>query len=83
MPFFVYIIQSQLDDSLYIGQTNDLEGRILRHNQGRSSYTKTKRPWVLLHHECFECRSSAVKRESYLKGLHSRKAILNIIGSAG
>jgi putative endonuclease len=48
MGYFVYIIRSQKDESLYVGQTNNLEERLRRHNQGRSKYTKSKRPWELL-----------------------------------
>jgi putative endonuclease len=64
MAYFVYIIQSQIDDSLYIGQTSSIQERLLRHNQGRSRFTKLKRPWKLLYSEEFESRSQAIKREA-------------------
>lgn len=67
MPFYVYIIQSENDGSFYIGSTNNLAERIERHSQGRSKYTKSKRPWRLRHSEEFETRSEAVKRENQIK----------------
>jgi putative endonuclease len=67
MEYFVYIIQSQVNGSLYIGQTRDLQDRLIRHNQGRSRYTKAKRPWTLLYSEQFKTGSEASKRESELK----------------
>jgi len=67
MTYFVYIIQSARDSSYYIGSTQDLEERLSRHNQGRSKYTKNKRPWKLVYSEKFSDRSSAVKRENQIK----------------
>ena len=75
MPFYVYIIQSQKDGSYYVGSTQDLDERIERHNQGRSTYTKLKRPWKLLYFEEFPDRSSAIKRENYLKRQKSKELI--------
>ena len=62
MPFYVYILQSMKDGSYYIGSTNNLEDRIERHNQGRSQYTKLRRPWKLVYSEELPDRSSAVRR---------------------
>ena len=67
MAYFVYILQSLKDGSYYIGSTNNLEDRYERHNQGRSQYTKAKRPWKLVYHEEFTDRSSALKRENQIK----------------
>ena len=79
MPYYVYIIQSELDKSYYIGSTQDLVERLKRHNQGRSRYTKTKRPWILVYSEEFPDRSSAMKRENYIKNKKSRSYINTLI----
>jgi len=63
----LYIIQSLIDDSYYIGQTNNLEDRIKRHNLGRSNYTKNKKPWKLVYPEEFNTRSEVIKREKKIK----------------
>lgn len=67
MPYYVYIIQSEKDGSYYIGSTQDLSERIERHNQGRSQYTKAKRPWKLVYYEEHPSRSAAMKREMEIK----------------
>ena len=67
MAFYVYIIQSELDGSYYVGSTQDISERLERHNQGRSKYTKAKRPWQLVYSEEYQDRSSAVKRENEIK----------------
>jgi len=83
MPYFVYILMSQKDQSFYIGQTQNLDDRLTRHNQGRSRYTKTKMPWSLVHYESFENRQTALKREAHLKSLRNKKSILEIISPTG
>ena len=75
MSYFVYILQSLKDGSYYVGSTQDLEDRVQRHNQGRSKYTKSKRPWQLVYHEEHPDRSSATKREYGIKG-KKRKAFV-------
>ena len=67
MSYFVYILQSLKDGSYYIGSTRDLDERIQRHNQGRSTYTKAKKPWSLVFSEEHPNKSSALKRENQIK----------------
>ncbi len=67
MSYFVYILKSQKDGTYYIGSTGNLEERLHRHNQGRSQYTKPKRPWRLVYSEEYSDRPSAVKRENQIK----------------
>ncbi len=80
MAYYLYIIQSDRDDSFYIGTTRKLAERILRHNQGRSKYTRTKRPWKLVFYEEHPNRSSAMKREYAIKRRKSKDTITKLIG---
>ncbi len=81
MVYYLYIIQSFIDDSYYIGTAQNLEERILRHDQGRSKYTKTKRPWKLVYCEEHPDRSSAMKREYAIKRRKSKQYIESLIDS--
>ena len=81
--YFVYIIQSCKDDSYYIGQTNKLEKRIEQHNQGKSSYTKSKAPWRLRYFEKYDTRSEAMNREKEIKRMKSREFIEKLLEDAG
>ena len=67
MSYYVYILRSEKDGSFYIGHTADLRGRIQRHNEGRSLYTKGRTPWKLIYQEEFRSRSEASKREREIK----------------
>ncbi|RLC05371.1 MAG: GIY-YIG nuclease family protein [Deltaproteobacteria bacterium] len=79
MVYYVYILQSLKDGSYYVGSTQDVASRLERHNQGRSLYTKTKRPWKLIYQEGHPDRSSAVKREIKIKGKKKRTYIDQLV----
>jgi len=65
--FYVYILQSEIDNSYYLGYTGNLEKRLKQHNTARSDHTATKKPWKLVYKERFESKSEAIKRERFLK----------------
>ncbi|MFA6160407.1 MAG: GIY-YIG nuclease family protein [Parcubacteria group bacterium] len=69
MLFFVYILKSTKDNKFYIGQTNNLEKRLLRHNSGKVTATRNRRPFVLAYKETYASRAEAMQREKYLKSL--------------
>jgi len=80
MLFFVYILKSLKDSKFYIGQSNNLEDRIKRHNGGQVRATKHRRLLILVYQETFSTRTESMQREKYLKSLKSSKYILeNII----
>lgn len=58
------------DGSLYTGWTNDLEGRLRAHNEGRGGkYTRSRRPVTLAYAEACETRGQAMSREWHVKRL--------------
>jgi putative endonuclease len=58
--YYTYIIQSESTGKLYIGQTNNLQARISKHNSDKNISTKNKGPWVLLFYKEFQTRSEAM-----------------------
>ena len=69
---FTYILKSLKDGSFYIGSTSDLKKRIVFHNQGLSTYTSSKMPWVIVYFEAFDSINEAMKREYFLKQQRNR-----------
>lgn len=49
--YYVYILESQNYQELYIGYTDDLRKRIKEHNQGLNKSTKPYLPWKLIYYE--------------------------------
>jgi len=78
--FYTYILRSAVDNSFYIGHTQNLNERINKHNFENSRYTKLKRPWEIVYSEEFTTRGDAIKREYYFKRLKNRKYLKKIIG---
>ncbi len=68
MPvFFVYILRSLADDTLYTGQTNNLRDRLGCHNRRVIKSTKGRAPYELVYFEEFPSRAAAMNREWELK----------------
>lgn len=67
MFYYVYILQSLKNESLYIGYTRDLRKRLKQHNSGADAYTKKYMPWQLIHYEAYLNEKDAKRREKYLK----------------
>ena len=83
MTYFVYSIYNVDNDKIYIGQTNDLENRLLMHNnkifKGYTSRFSGK--WKLFYKETTPDRLSALKREKQLKSYRGRMFLKGIIYS--
>lgn len=65
--YYVYILQSQKDTSLYIGYTPDLKQRLIKHNKRQVISTKDKTPFKLIYYEAYLERKDATGRERFLK----------------
>lgn len=69
MPYFVYILRTS-SDTLYIGQTNNLEKRIKEHKNKTSKSAKYIRyfpSFKLVYSETYPTRKEAMQREVQLK----------------
>ena len=70
---FVYILRCA-DASLYIGETDDIEHRLARHQDGRAcAYSAARRPVKLVYIEELANHLEARRRERQLKGWTRRK----------
>lgn len=81
--FYVYIIYSLDFDKFYIGQTQNFQERILRHNSGYEKATSPYIPWVK---KCVLEKSSryeAMVLEKKLKNLNRERLLLFIGKYAG
>ncbi len=66
--FFVYILASRKDGTLYIGVTSDLIKRVFQHKEKFiKSITKKYNIDKLVYYEIFNDPESAIKREKSLK----------------
>ena len=82
MPFYLYILESEATGRYYIGHTQDIAQRLLRHNANRVPSTRHKGPWTLVYQEEFKNRRCAAERERYLKCLKDRSFIDALVRSS-
>lgn len=72
--FWVYIVRTS-GNTLYTGQTNNLEKRIIQHQEKKigSKYLKKYRSIELVYFEKFKTRSEALKREAEIKRMTKKE----------
>ncbi len=68
MPYYTYILKSESTGKYYCGQTDNLEQRLQRHNEGNVKSSKYGRPWVIHCQVLCISRSAAMQLERTIKG---------------
>jgi putative endonuclease len=68
MSFYVYILASRRNGTLYVGMTDDLVKRVWMHRaEVLPGFTKKHGVKMLVWHETHESRESAFMRERHIK----------------
>jgi len=72
--FYVYILKSEVDESKhYVGYSQNLKERLIKHNEGGCPHTKKFKPWKIETAIAFTDKEKALSFEKYLKS-HSGRA---------
>lgn len=78
---YVYVLRC-VDDTLYTGYTTDVDRRVAEHDAGEGAkYTRGRTPVTLVHVECHDSKSAALRREHEIKSL-SRDQKEDLIGGS-
>jgi putative endonuclease len=75
MAYYVYILQSRVNDSFYKGITNDLSRRLAEHNNREEKSTCSYVPWDLVWKIFVPSKSEAYRLEKKLKNLTRSRLI--------
>ena len=81
--YYFYMVRC-VDNSLYCGQTNNLEKRIVEHNSNSSrsaKYTRARKPVKLVYSEKYKTLQEAMSREWQVKKWTKAKKEALIKGS--
>ena len=65
--YYTYVLKSLKDKRLYVGWTEDLEARLVKHNSGQVQSTEGRRPLEIVYYEACRNREDAIAREKQLK----------------
>jgi len=82
MPYYVYMIKTigSSYSKSYVGYTNDIKRRIIKHNANKGAKSTRGYKWKLIYHRKFVTKSAAMSYEYRLKkDIIKRKRILNKI----
>jgi putative endonuclease len=67
MECFVYILHSGKLGKYYVGQTSNVEKRLIAHNKGSNRFTSKGVPWKLIKIYTCDDRTEAIKLERKIK----------------
>ena len=77
--FYVYVIKSK-EGFLYKGMTDNLERRLIEHNDKLLSFrTKRGTDWKLIYKKEYDNKTEALKREKWLKTGVGREYLSKIL----
>ena len=79
MKYYLYIIQSKVNQSHYIGYSVNPWRRVEYHNEQNKGFTRRNRPWVIVYTEAFDTKSQAMKAERIVKKWKSKRMIQQLI----
>ncbi|MFH1369149.1 MAG: GIY-YIG nuclease family protein [Elusimicrobiota bacterium] len=66
--FFVYILSSKINGTIYVGVTNDLVRRVYEHKNGLvKGFTKKYKVHCLVYFESIQDINAAIEREKRIK----------------
>ncbi len=82
--FYVYLLKSKRNSSIYIGCTSNLHKRLEEHKEGKVFSTKKLLPMNPIYFESYKSKKAAFEREKRLKHYGSALRHLKLrIGGAG
>jgi len=64
---YVYLLKSIKHNFFYVGNTDDLERRLIEHNSGKELSTKSYVPFKMVYYEAYRSKTDALIRKNRLK----------------
>ncbi len=77
--YYVYVLQSLVDNRLYNGYSSDLKKRVNDHNTGKISVTRHRRPFKLIYYEAYLHQQDATAREKFFKTQWGRSYLKKVL----
>ncbi len=77
--FNIYVLKSLRNNKRYVGYTSkDVYVRLKEHNNGSNKFTSQNGPFIMFYSESLPDKTSAIKRERFLKSGQGRKFLENL-----
>jgi len=69
----VYILYSESLQKYYVGQTQNIENRLIEHNAGETKSLRTGIPWSLVWQTIVSTRQESMAFEKKIKNIGARR----------
>jgi putative endonuclease len=79
MPWFLYILQSEINGMYYVGISPNVEHRLEFHNYFGHGFTARYRPWKIVYTKEYPNRQLAQEIEKKIKARKNKEYIKRII----
>ncbi len=79
--FYIYALKSISHNFIYVGMTENLNARFIRHNKGYVKSTKKYSPFELFYFETCDNGKQAREREKYLKSTSGKRFLKSVLDS--
>lgn len=83
MIYKVYVLYSEQFKRSYVGFSEDVSARLIKHNKGLVISTRKHKPWKLVYEEVCDDYGHAVKWEKYYKSSAGRRRLKGIFADLG
>lgn len=77
--YYVYILRFVGTGRFYIGQTQNLERRLLKHQQGKTKSVKNRGQFEVIFVDRFATRAQAMRREKQIKSYKGGQAFEKLL----
>ena len=77
--FYIYVLYNSSKNFIYIGYSENLKERVLKHNSGQVRSTESYSPLVLIFYEAYRTKSDAKRREVHLKSNKGRTTLRTML----
>ena len=78
--FYTYILFSEKLNRSYIGQTHEIDSRLIEHNSGKGIYTSKAHDWVLVYTQAFDTGAGAMYLETKFKKRGAKRFLTDLKG---
>ena len=77
--YYVYILLNKAKTKTYTGVADDVNKRLVAHNEGRVQSSRLDRPYKIAHAEPFETLSEARQKEKFYKSTTGRRRLKSML----
>ena len=77
--YYTYILLSCDGKKTYTGSTSNILRRLEEHNLGKNKFTKSYRPFEIIHIEEFDTINKAIAMEKFYKSTSGRRKIKKFV----